>query len=404
MVETERLPNGVRLVTERMPHVRSVAAGIFVHAGSRDEKPEENGIAHFIEHMLFKGTENRTARELAEEFDRIGGLANAFTSKEMTSYHAKVLDTHAGKAVELLADMFFNSVMDEKEIAKERQVVLEEISMSEDMPDDDVHEQLWKVMYPDHPIGAPILGTEETLAAFSREKMFHFMQQHYTPERTVISVAGNIDDRLIDRIRALFSQFSGKVGRLPDGEAPVFRPGISDRRRDTEQGHICLGYPGMPIDDRHIYAMAVLNNLAGGTMSSRMFQEIREEHGLAYSIYSYHTAYKDHGTFAIYGGTANSRLPELEERIRGIMETLSAEGVTEREVGYSKEQLKGSYLLSAEGSGTRMEQNGRNELILPKHLSDEEVIRHIEGVTAGQVNELLDLFKGPPAVSIIRPE
>ncbi|AQQ53710.1 M16 family metallopeptidase [Planococcus lenghuensis] len=403
MITTERLNNGVRIISENMPYVRSLSIGIFVHAGSRDELPKENGLTHFIEHMLFKGTQTRSARQIAEEFDRIGGMSNAYTSKEYTSYHAKVLDHHAEQAAEILADMFFNSLMREEDILKERQVVLEEISMSEDMPDDDVHEQLWKVMYPGHSVGASILGTEETLQSFTREKILDFMERHYTPDRVVISVAGNIQPALIRRIRQLFGGFSRKAIGQPV-QMPEFTPGKSIRTRDTEQGHICLGYPGIAIDDQKIYAMAVLNNIAGGTMSSRLFQEIREEHGLAYSVYSYHQAYQDHGTFAVYGGTSNSQLPEMRDRLLDVMDTMVKTGVTASEVSDSKEQLKGSFLLGTEGSGTRMDQNGRNELLLGEHLTDEEVIRRIDSVSDQQVSSLLALLSRQPAVSVIRSE
>jgi len=230
VVTTFTCENGLRIVSEHIPHFRSVAVGVFVKAGSRDESPEENGITHFIEHMLFKGTETRTAKQIAREFDRIGGDINAYTSKEYTCYYAKVLDHHAEHAVRVIADMFFNSAMDPAEIDKERQVVLEEISMTEDMADDDVHEQLWKVMYPRHSIGAPILGTAETLPKFTKEKITEFMDRFYTPKNTVVSVAGNITPQLIRLIEALFGAFkkpeSKKIYMLPD-----FSPGFSYKNK-----------------------------------------------------------------------------------------------------------------------------------------------------------------------------
>lgn len=401
MVNTHLCNNGVRIVSEHIPHFHSVAVGVFVKAGSRDELAEENGITHFIEHMLFKGTETRTAKQIAREFDRIGGDMNAYTSKEYTCYYAKVLDHHAEHAVNILADMFFHSKMDAGEIDKERQVVLEEISMTEDMPDDDVHEQLWRVMYPHHSMGAPILGTQETLASFDKEKIFEFMDRHYTPNNLVISVAGNITPQLLKTIEGLFGSFQKreqeKVYKLPG-----FLPGYSFKNKETEQGHLCLGYPGISITDPDIYQLAVLNNILGGSMSSRLFQEIREERGLAYSIFSYHSAYSDHGTMAIYGGTSNDQLPELQEVILKSMEALSIEGVGLEEVNDSKEQLKGNLMLGLESTSARMSRNGKQELLLGKHQDYDEVLKQIDAVTIEKVQEKMQLMAGQPAISIIR--
>ncbi|WKA53494.1 M16 family metallopeptidase [Planococcus shixiaomingii] len=401
MVTTYTCENGMRIVSEHIPHFRSVAVGVFVKAGSRDESPEENGITHFIEHMLFKGTEKRTAKQIAREFDRIGGDINAYTSKEYTCYYAKVLDHHAELAVQVIADMFFNSKMDPVEIDKERQVVLEEISMTEDMADDDVHEQLWKVMYPHHSIGAPILGTAETLPRFTREKIAEFMDRFYTPKNTVVSVAGNITPQLIKLIEALFGSFTKKESKkiyvLPD-----FSAGYSYKNKETEQGHLCLGYPGMSLTDPDIYNLSVLNNLLGGSMSSRLFQEIREERGLAYSIYSYHSAYSDHGTLAIYGGTADEQMPELQEVILQLLKTMRIQGLGTEEVLDSKEQLKGNLMLGLESTSSRMSRNGKQELMLGKHQDYDEIISLIDAVSIEKVESLMDLISGQPAISIIR--
>lgn len=401
MINTHLCNNGVRIVSEHIPHFRSVAVGVFVKAGSRDELPEENGITHFIEHMLFKGTETRTAKQIAREFDRIGGDMNAYTSKEYTCYYAKVLDHHAEHAVNILGDMFFHSKMDAGEIDKERQVVLEEISMTEDMPDDDVHEQLWRVMYPHHSMGAPILGTEETLASFDKEKIFEFMDRHYTPDNLVISVAGNITPQLLKTIEELFGSFE-KREQEKIYKFPGFLPGYSFKNKETEQGHLCLGYPGISVKDPDIYQMAVLNNILGGSMSSRLFQEIREERGLAYSIFSYHSAYSDHGTMAIYGGTSNDQLPELQEVILKSLESLSNGGVGLEEVNDSKEQLKGNLMLGLESTSARMSRNGKHELLLGNHQDYDEVLKQIDAVTIEKVQEKMQLMAVQPAISIIR--
>ncbi|MGM0897524.1 MAG: M16 family metallopeptidase [Bacillota bacterium] len=403
MVTTYTCQNGMRIVSEHIPHFRSVAVGVFVNTGSRDERPEENGITHFIEHLLFKGTEKRSAKDIAREFDRIGGDLNAYTSKEYTCYYAKVLDHHASMAVEVLADMFFNSVMDPVEIDKERLVVKEEISMTEDMADDDVHEQLWRVMYPDNAIGAPILGTVETLDRFSRQQILDYMERHYTPSNTVISVAGHIDGELLSQIETLFGSFERKS---PENAhvMPTFVPGQSIKHKETEQAHICLGYPGLSLQDDKLFALAVLNNIVGGSMSSRLFQEIREDRGLAYSVYSYHSAYSDHGTLAIYGGTADHQVGEVEELIRTSLQRMREGDISDSEISDSREQLKGNLLLGLESTGSRMSRNGKYELLHGKHQSADDIIRLIDAVEREHVLDLMQLTSAAPAVSIIRSQ
>lgn len=403
MVTTYTCQNSLRIVSEHIPHFRSVAVGVFVNTGSRDERPEENGITHFIEHLLFKGTEKRSAKDIAREFDRIGGDLNAYTSKEYTCYYAKVLDHHAPLAVEVLADMFFNSVMDPVEIDKERLVVKEEISMTEDMADDDVHEQLWRVMYPDNAIGAPILGTVETLDRFSRQQILDYMERHYTPSNTVISVAGHIDSKLLAQIESLFGSFE----RKSPGNAhvlPTFVPGQSIKHKETEQAHICLGYPGLSLQDDKLFALAVLNNIIGGSMSSRLFQEIREDRGLAYSVYSYHSAYSDHGTLAIYGGTADHQVGEVEELIRTSLQRMREGDISDLEISDSREQLKGNLLLGLESTGARMSRNGKYELLHGKHQSADDIIRLIDAVEREHVLDLMQLTVAAPAISIIRSQ
>lgn len=403
MVTTQTCKNELRIVSEHIPHFHSVAMGVFVNNGSRDELPEENGITHFIEHMLFKGTESRTAKEIAREFDRIGGDINAYTSKEYTCYYAKVLDHHAEHAVSVLADMLFNSQMDPDEFDKERQVILEEISMTEDMPDDDVHEQLWRVMYPQNSIGAPILGTAETLASFTPEKIRDYMDRHYTPANIVVSVAGNITPSLLEKVEALFGDFE-KEENPKQYKLPVFASGYSLKNKETEQGHLCLGFPGLSLNDPDIYNVTVLNNIIGGSMSSRLFQEIREQRGLAYSIFSYHSAYSDHGTLAIYGGTSDEQMTEMQQVIMSLLNELKHGGITEQEVTDSKEQLKGSLMLGLESTSARMSRNGRHELLLGKHQTYDEVLEQIDQVSLQKVLALLEILVESPAVSIIRPK
>jgi len=405
MLQKYTSPNGVRIISEHIPHVRSVAVGVWVHVGSRHEKTEENGLTHFIEHMLFKGTASRTARQIAEEFDRVGGHVNAFTSKEYTCYYAKVLDHHAKHAVSVLADMFFHSQFDDQELDKERQVVLEEISMVEDTPDDDVHEQLWNVMYPNQPLGSSILGTKETLDTFTSDTIHQFMNHHYRPEHIVISVAGNIPAGFIDHIDSLFGQFSTKpIEPRSKFELPVFHAGESFKSRETEQGHICLGYPALSVKDKHIYDLVVLNNILGGNMSSRLFQEVREEKALAYSIYSYQSSYEDSGAVVIYGGTSSNQLPELKQTIHETIDKVIQEGVTLTEVENAKEQLKGNLMLGLESTNSRMNRNGKNELIFGEHKSYDDVLKSIDEVSIHQVQKLVtEIFNQQAALSTITP-
>ena len=406
MLQKRTSQNGVRIVSEHIPYVRSVAVGVWVNVGSRNEVPEENGLTHFIEHMLFKGTATRSARQIAEEFDRIGGHVNAFTSKENTCYYAKVLDHHAKHAISVLADMFFHSQFDEQELDKERQVVLEEISMVEDTPDDDVHEQLWNVMYPNQPLGASILGTKATLETFNKDSIRQFMDHHYRPENVVISVAGNIPEGFIEYIDSLFGHFTSSSPNSTriTGSLPIFHPGESRKTRETEQGHICLGYPGLSIKDKYIYDLVVLNNILGGNMSSRLFQEVREEKALAYSIYSYHSSYEDSGSLAIYGGTSSNQLQELQETIQETIQKVVLEGVTDTEVENAKEQLKGNLMLGLESTNARMNRNGKNELTFEEHKSYDQVLQEIDEVNIHQVQKLVtSIFSHQPAISIITP-
>ncbi|MEK4485226.1 pitrilysin family protein [Psychrobacillus sp. FSL H8-0484] len=405
MIKKTTCKNGLRIVSEHIPHVRSVAVGIWVQAGSRYELPEENGLTHFIEHMLFKGTATRTARQIAEEFDRIGGNINAFTSKENTCYYAKVLDHHAKYAVEILADMFFHSLFDPSEIDKERQVVLEEINMVEDTPDDIVHEYLWRAMFENDPLGSPILGTEETLNSFTRESILSYMEKHYTPENVVISIAGNIPEGFSDYIESLFGQFDQKESKALAITTPTLKPVYTENYRDTEQAHICLAYPSLSVKADNIYSLVVLNNILGGSMSSRLFQEIREDKGLAYSIYSYHSAYEDTGVLTIYGGTSSNQLDELKTSISETTKAIVNNGFTETEIANAKEQLKGNLLLGLESSNARMSRNGKNELLYGKHRSLDEVSETIDEVTLDSVMQLAkEIFSYDPAISVIMPK
>lgn len=406
MITKHNCANGLKVVHEHMPHVRSVALGVWIEAGSIDEIEAEAGIAHFIEHMLFKGTATRTARIIAEEFDRIGGDVNAFTSKDTTCFFATVLSEHAKKALTILEDMIFHSELDAAEMDKEKSVVLEEIATVEDTPDDDVHERLWDTMYPEHPIGKPILGNKETIASFSKETIVNFMNRLYKPERIVISVAGNFDEELIGHIDDLFGSFTSPTNSEAEQlkEKPEFCSNHSLREKDVEQSHISIGFPSLFEKDKNLYDLVILDSIIGASMSSRLFQEVREEHGLAYSIYSYFTAYANAGSFIIYGGTAPEKTNELYRVIDKIIDSLVSDGVTEREIENAKEQVIGGFLLGLESTEARMFRNGKNELIQIDHKTPEEIVSRIRLVTKENVNKMAEnILTQKRSISIIAP-
>ncbi|QGQ96279.1 insulinase family protein [Paenibacillus psychroresistens] len=396
-----QLSNGLRVLVEKMPTLRSVSFGIWVKIGSRNESTVQNGISHFIEHMLFKGTDRYTAKDIAEVFDGIGGNVNAFTTKEYTCYYAKVLDEHLPIAIDVLADMFFHSQFDVQELDKERNVILEEISMYDDTPDDLVHDLLAKASYGEHSLGYTILGTEENLNALASEDLRQFMKDHYNIQNTVISVAGNVDDRILELIEQHFGQFANN-GVSSEYIAPPFTGEAVYQTKQTEQNHICLSLPGCSILDERIYGMILLNNTIGGGMSSRLFQEIREKRGLAYSVYSYHSSYMDSGLFTLYTGTAPKQTEEVLKVSLDIIGEMIATGMTESELRKGKEQLKGSLILSLESTSSRMNRMGKNELMLGKHYTLDETLARIEAVEMEQIDSLIkQLFASPFALAMV---
>ncbi|WP_243289829.1 pitrilysin family protein [Bacillus sp. FJAT-47783] len=404
MIKKYTCSNGVRIVLESIPTVRSVAIGVWIGTGSRNENEQNNGISHFLEHMFFKGTKTRSAREIAESFDSIGGQVNAFTSKEYTCYYAKVLDEHANFALDVLADMFFNSTFDEEELKKEKNVVLEEIKMYEDAPDDIVHDLLSKAVYGNHPLGYPILGTEETLQTFTGDTLRDYMNNYYTPDNVVISVAGNIDEPFIRDIEKYFGTYQTGHEKK-EYVAPIFLDQKLARKKDTEQAHLCIGFNGIQIGSEDIYSLIVLNNILGGSMSSRLFQEVREERGLAYSVFSYHSSYQDNGMLTIYGGTGSNQLDVLYETIHYTLNSLKNNGITEKELVNSKEQIKGNLMLSLESTNSRMSRNGKNELLLRSHRSLDEIVQLINNVNFDSVHRMIQqTFTDHFAISLISPD
>lgn len=403
MVQIYTCQNGVRIVSEHVPYVRSVTIGIWVDAGSRYELPHENGITHFIEHMLFKGTHTRSARQIAEEFDRIGGEINAFTSKENTCYYTKVLDHHGEHAIDILADMFFNSAFREDDLERERQVVGEEILMSEDAADDDINEKLWYEMYPKDALGLPILGFEETLATFDADMIRNYMDKHYAPENVVISVAGNIAPSLIRHIETLFGHYERSEKFVKSVLTyPEFTAGRYTQERDIEQSHVAMSYPAISCKDRDFYPFVALNNLIGGNMSSRLFQDVREDRGLAYSIFSYETAYADVGAFSIYSSTTNNQMPLLLETIDATLRDIVENGITYEELTNAKEQLKASVVLGIESMETRMSRNGKAELIFGHHKTIDDVLAGVDAISMEACDRLIhQILTKDRAIAII---
>jgi len=387
LIYREVLDNGVRVVIEEIPTVRSVSLGIWVGTGSRDENQANNGVTHFIEHMMFKGTERLSARQIAELFDGIGGQVNAFTSKEYTCYYAKVLDEHFGLAMDTLADMLLGSKFAEDDLVKERKVVIEEIKMYEDAPDELVHDLIAEVTYPDHPLGYNILGTETSLNAMTPDDLRAYMADHYTADNMVVAVAGNVKkDKILPQIAKLFSGIGQRSGTRGENRA-VFHPGRAIRSKPTEQSHIVLGGPGFAYDDKMIYPTILFNNVLGGTSSSRLFQEVREERGMAYSIYSYHTAYKELGMFGVYVGTAPDNAQTVLDLCERTFEDIIRNGITSEELNKAKEQVKGSLMLSMESTSSRMSRLGKNEL-LGRHVTLDGMVEKIKAVTLEQVHEV----------------
>ena len=402
MFDQITLPNGLRVVGEKLTHVRSCTAGVWVKVGSMNETAEENGLSHFIEHMVFKGTKNRSAREIAEEMDMVGGQLNAFTSKECTCYYAKVTDDELKTAVDILSDLALRPVFDEGELNKERGVVLEEIAMVEDTPDDLVHELLADAQF-DGSLSRPILGPGERIRRYSREDMVRYWARHYVPQNMVLAIAGNYDwDAFLKLVNAYFDDFPNQHNEEAPFEPQHFTSGRKARNKDTEQLHICLGFPGVESNCDEIYPLSILNNALGGGMSSRLFQRIREELGMAYSVYTYASSYRGVGSFNIYAGTnpenGETVLKEIQEQLKLFVE----KGMTEKEFKSAKAQLRGGFVLGLESSSGRMQALGRSTLLFDKVKTPEETIQKIDAVTMESVMELAKrILSEKPSAAIV---
>ena len=388
MYRKSTLDNGLRIVSESIPYMSSVSLGIFVGTGSRSELPPEQGVSHFIEHLMFKGTQKRSARDIAEMVDDVGGQLNAATDRENTCYYIKVLPEHLGLGMDILSDMLLHSKFAESDVEKERQVVLEEISLYEDSPDELIHDLHMNSLWPGHALGRNILGTRETIGGMSRQLIVDYTMRHYVPDNVVIAAAGNLThEQLVEQVRLYWDDVKGAYPRLTDS-APVFATGRLLQEKDIEQIHICLGTPGVAHDSPEFYSSHVLNTILGGGVSSRLFQSIREEKGLAYSVCSYPSSFRDAGLLTIYTGVSPDNSLEVMEIIYSIIGDIQANGVRADEMQRAKEQLKAGLMFSLESSSSRMSRLGRAEISAREYLSPEKLAAKVDGVSLQQLFEL----------------
>ncbi len=397
------LANGVRLATERMTHVRSVAVGIWLTRGSRHEPVEHSGIAHFVEHMLFKGTPGRSAEEIAQQVDSIGGQIDAFTSKEYAGYYLKVLDEHLPLAVDILADLICNPLFAEDDIEREKKVILEEIKMVEDTPDDLVHEMFAEGFWSNHPLGRPILGTPQSVGSLNRTTLTEYFKQTYVAQNFVVVAVGNLDHaNVVDLLeRALVN--APHTGPDAEQSAPVVAPMIQVRKKELEQSHIVFGTEALPQHHPERYAGYALNTTLGGSMSSRLFQNVREKRGLAYSVFSGLSAYQDAGALSIYAGCANEAVAELIDVVVAEIRQMKAGGLAPVELRRAKDHLKGSLMLGLESTSSRMSHLARQEMYRDSTFGLDEMLAAIEKVTEADVLRLADRFftNGSLAVTVL---
>ncbi len=397
------LDNGIRIISEEITYVRSVSIGVWVGCGSRYEKASINGAAHFIEHMLFKGTKTRSALDIAAEIDSVGGILNAYTGKEVTSYYIKIPDYHLPLALDLLADILNNSLFDPEEIEKERSVILQEINMVEDTPDDYIHDFFSSIFWNDHPLGFPVLGTRETVGYLERGHLLDFFARNYTGDNLLIAAAGNMKhDDLVNLVRRLFIKNGKKIKRKAvkkprDGKSGV-KKSSSVMEKDLEQVHAIIGAPAPPYASDLRYPGFILNAVLGGSMSSRLFQEIREKRGLAYAIHSYMVSFSDTGMLGIYFGADGDRLEEISKLTFAELQRIKTDLLNDKELRAVKEQIKGNFLLSMESTDNRMMKIAKNEIYFHRNIPAEETVKGIESVSAADVRKLAESMFSPERI------
>lgn len=400
-IEITTLGNGLRVITEAMPHVRSVSVGIWIDSGSRRESAEQNGISHFIEHMLFKGTTRRSAEDIARSVDSIGGNLDAFTAKELVCYNTKVLDEHLSLAFDVIADLVLHPLFRDEDIEKEKGVILEEIKMEADSPDYLVHEIFSSNFWKDHPLGKPILGTRETVKRFDRKMVHDHYSAVYAPANMVITAAGNLTHQRLVALAAEHFESTAPGDRLAPDAVPATHARIALRNKKAlEQVHMCLGVPSYPLPHEERFACYVLNTLLGGGMSSRLFQNIRERQGLAYAVFSELNPYRDTGCLSIYAGTSIESARKVVESIMKEFRDLKENAVADEELRRAKDHLKGSLMLSLESTASRMSNLARQEMYFGHFFTLDELIESIESVTAGDVRRIAQTFFDPKQIAL----
>jgi predicted Zn-dependent peptidase len=400
-IQKHALPNGLVAITETMPHVRSVSVGVWIRSGSRREVHEENGLAHFIEHMVFKGTERRSAESIAREMDSIGGMLDAFTSKEQICFNAKILDEHLPIAFDVIADLVLRPKFDSEDVKKERQVVLEEIKMDLDNPEYLLHEIFTRGFWPGHALGRPILGTPETVGRFHRDALRARFADWFAPDQLVITAAGNVThQQVLELVQREFGHLKPLGPRDPHFAPQTGAPIHLETKRDLEQVHLCVGVPSVPLGHQDRFAVAVLNNLLGGGMSSRLFQNIREKQGLAYAVFSEITPYSDAGMLTVYAGTAKENIGQVIDLIVKEFSDLKNSPVPEEELLRSKNHLKGSLMLSLESTSSRMSNLARQELYFARFYTLDEILASIEAVTREELQALANQYFRPELIAV----
>jgi predicted Zn-dependent peptidase len=400
-IRREILPNGLTLITEEMEHIRSASIGIWIKTGSRDEDLPLNGISHFIEHMVFKGTKHRTAEEIARQVDSIGGNMDAFTAKECVCFSAKVLDEHMPIAMDILSDLVLNPVFTAEDIGRERGVILEEIKMDEDNPDYLVHEIFTQNFWKDHPLGKPILGTKDTVKKFERDSVLDFYRQRFAPGNVIICAAGHFKhEQFVDLVAKHFDQMKAVKNGFHSPKPKIVPRIIMRNKKSLEQVQICVGVPSHPIAHENRHASYILNTLLGGGMSSRLFQNIRERQGLAYAIYSDLSPYRDTGCLSIYAGTSRESAGKVVQSVVSEFRKLKKEPVPEEELRRSKDQMKGSLMLSFESSSARMSNLARQEMYFDHFFGLDELIERIEKVTVDEITVLANEFFQTESIAV----
>ena len=400
-IRREVLPNGLTVISEQMQHLRSVSIGVWVKTGSRDEDPVPTASLHFIEHMLFKGSANRSAEDIARQVDSIGGNMDAFTAKECICFNMKVVDEHLPVAIDILSDLVLNPLFKEEDIAREKGVILEEIKMDEDSPDYLVHEIFTQSFFKDHPLGKPILGTRDTVKKFERSSVLEFYKQCFTPENIVVSAAGNLEHKkFVDLVKRHFAQLkptkTNRKSRRPETASRI----MLRNKKSLEQVQICMGVPSYPIAHEKRYASYILNSLLGGGMSSRLFQNIRERQGLAYAIYSDLSPYRDTGCLCVYAGTSRESAGKVVQSVVRELFRLKSETVSAEELRRSKDQLKGSLMLSLESSTSRMSNLARQEMYFDHFFTLDELIERIEAVSADDLRAMAEEFFKTESIAV----